>query len=276
ENDYILIVEPDADLLRSFTAYFDSAAEFKYYTASTGKETLASALQYRPKVIVLETQLPDTSGLMVFRELQLYPRTTHIPVIFLAGGREVLLQKQILEAGAHDFVQKPIDTAELMLRIRNTLRHIAQHVHPDTRLPGGKLVQEAIARMTQAGKSFYYIRVTIKDFDTLRDLHGFITAREVIIFAASVLSDVISEYGTAEDYLGHENDEVFAVITTPARGSAIEEQIKTRLESTLPQFYNFMERDQGYVEVPDESNDSGEIIRKPLMSVQTDVTKSEE
>lgn len=266
-QDTILIVEPDASLLALLTAHFAASQDFSFYTAATGQEALTAALKHRPKLILLETQLPDKAGLAVLRELRQHPRTQHIPVIFLAGGTEIFLQNQILAEGADDFVQKPFDVAELTLRIRNLLRrsHAEETIHPISRLPTGASIDLAIEKMKAGAVQIW---LSIEHFDAFKDVYGFVTANEVLSYVSNVISDAVTELGTGEDFIGHRNEAKFVILTQAQAASRIAEQLQTRLDAQLPQFYSFMEREQGYVEVPDGS---GGQARKPLMRLQTEM-----
>jgi DNA-binding response OmpR family regulator len=268
EVSHLLIVEPDTALMAMITAYFAEEG-FQFATAHTGEEALQIALKQRPRVILMETQLPDRAGLSVFRDLRRYPRTGHIPVIFLAGGTEIFLQNQILEEGGHDVIQKPFDIAELGLRIKNALRTSNQDqgikTHILTRLPTGEGVARAI-ESTAWQDNFYMINLSIKGFDTFKDLNGFVSANEVIVFAANEISDVVVEFGEPEDFVGHLDEASFIVITNREHGSQIQQEIHRRLNNHLPQFHSFIERDRGYVEVPDNN---GKVQQQALMSVQS-------
>jgi DNA-binding response OmpR family regulator len=272
QADYILIVEPDDDLLKTLTAYFASKDSFKFHTVQQGSEILEAALKHRPKLILMETKLPDRPGLEVYRDLKLYPRTAHIPVIFLAGGTEVFLQNQILEAGAYDFIEKPFDVAEIGLRIQNALRRSRRDgsLHPNTRLPIGSIVQQAVENLAQK-VSYYHLKIKIKGFGVFKDRYGFMSSNEVTIYAGNVIAEVVTEHGSPEDFVGHGDEDEFVVITTPERGPKIREAIEARVNSQLPQFYNFMDREQGYIEITVEG---GETRQEPLMTLEFEVNEA--
>ena len=272
QADYILIVEPDDDLLKTLTAYFASKDNFKFHTVQKGSEILDAALKHRPKLILMETKLPDRPGLEVYRDLKMYPRTAHIPVIFLAGGTEVFLQNQILEAGAYDFIEKPFDVAEIGLRIQNALRRSSRDgsLHPNTRLPVGNPVKQAIENLAQK-VSYYHLTVKIKGFAAFKDRYGFMSSNEVTVYAANVIADVVTEHGSPEDFVGHGDEAEFVVITMPEKGPKIREEIEKRVNSQLPQFYSFIDREQGYMEVAGEGE---ETRQESLMTLEFEVNEA--
>lgn len=271
EVSNLLIVEPDPALLAMLTAYFSDQG-FQFESVTTGSDALTAALKNRPRVILMETQLPDKAGLAVFRDLRRYPRTAHIPVLFLVGGTEIILINHILEAGARDVVHKPFDLAELGLRIKNALRTggLDAKTHLLTRLPTADAVAKAVESIAWQD-NFYMLEIYIEGYETFKDLNGFMSANEVMLFAANEISDIAAELGEPEDFVGHKEEGEFVVITSHEHGPQMQERLAESLNSQLPQFHNFMERDQGYMEVPDNA---GNIAQVPLMHVTIVVKKS--
>ncbi|MBZ0305930.1 MAG: response regulator [Anaerolineae bacterium] len=270
-TETILIAEPDENLLLMFKTYFEHEA-YRVYVLTQGKEVLDAMLKRRPSILLMETQMPDRSGLSVFEELKTFPRISYTPVIFMAGGTEIVLQNRILEAGAYDFVQKPVDLPELNLRIRNALRRSDGHIHPQTRLPTGKQIDEALQNMQKNIKDYYRLELRVENFDTFKDLYGFVTAKEVITYIGNVISDSVIELGAPKDFVGHRDESRFVVITTRSVGPRLYGHLKKRLDSQLPQFYNFVEREQGYVELADGK---GGITSKPLMNLRAEIMQAE-
>ncbi len=246
----LLIVEPDDDLASMFTQYFTEQGEFTCHRVENGAAAMKHALAERPQLILIETKLPDKSGLQVLQDLREAPLTAHIPILFLAGGTEVLLRNPALEAGAYDFIVKPVDVAELTLRLRNALKRSQgeAQLNPHTQLPTGRAVQAALDKLRQA-EHYYIIKAEIRGFDTFREAYDFMTVGEVLTYAGVALYDILHTHGSSKDLLGHLDDVLFVLGTTSKNGPAVLNAVQQRLGERLPQFHNFMERDQGYVEV---------------------------
>ncbi len=96
-------------------------------TASDGAEVLTRVAREAPDLILLDVRLPRLDGVSVVRELKGGRETAHIPVILLTarGGPEATLAG--LQAGANEFLAKPVDEHELIVRVENLLRSKQQY-----------------------------------------------------------------------------------------------------------------------------------------------------
>jgi two-component system sensor histidine kinase/response regulator len=90
--------------------------------ATNGEDALRRAVEDRPDAILLDVMMPGLDGFEVCRRLKLDPRTVAIPVLLVTtlSARDDRLKG--IEAGAGDFLSKPIDRQDALLRVRNAVR----------------------------------------------------------------------------------------------------------------------------------------------------------
>ena len=266
EKSRLLVIEPEEHLLGALRLYFE-AQGYDVLGGQTGRQGLDLAQTSRPNLILLAASLPDMSGLDVFRALRDKPRTGHIPVMVMAGRDEAALQNKALEEGAYDFIERPLDLDIVSLRVRNALRRAEREGRTETRtgLPTGRLLEERLRMLTEE-QGWYKIDLTIDSFSAFRDLYGFVTANEALHFAGNLIVQLVNEHGGPDDFVGHvSNTEQFVVITGQTNGPRLRGILAQRVTEELESFYNFVERDQGYVQLEDGA---GGYVQKPLMSAQ--------
>jgi two-component system cell cycle response regulator len=99
-----------------------AAACYAVEQADSGAAALESARRSRPDLIVLDVLMPDISGLEVCRRLKADPDTADIPVILVTALADRASKMAGLEAGADDFLTKPVDEVALLARVRSLLR----------------------------------------------------------------------------------------------------------------------------------------------------------
>ncbi|MEX0760434.1 MAG: PleD family two-component system response regulator, partial [Tistlia sp.] len=99
-----------------------SAEYFDVITAFDGAGALERALSDSPDVILLDVMMPGMDGFETCRRLREDPRTRHIPVVMVTALTDVSDRVRGLEAGADDFLSKPINDLALFARVRSLVR----------------------------------------------------------------------------------------------------------------------------------------------------------
>jgi two-component system cell cycle response regulator len=90
-------------------------------TASNGQEALKKANKYNPDIILLDIMMPGLDGFEVTRQLKTNPKTDNIPIILITALNGHDHKVMGFEAGADEFLNKPINTYELLTRIKSLL-----------------------------------------------------------------------------------------------------------------------------------------------------------
>jgi PAS domain S-box-containing protein len=98
------------------------AEGFVLLAAASGEEALAMVAQEPPDLILLDIMMPEVDGYRVAEALKGRPTTRNIPIIMVSDLDDRDARMRGLQAGAEDFLTKPVDRAELCVRVRNLLR----------------------------------------------------------------------------------------------------------------------------------------------------------
>ncbi|NLG99723.1 MAG: response regulator [Chloroflexi bacterium] len=261
----LLIVEDDYDISNMLRIYF-TAQGYEVDTALRGKDALEKTRQVMPHLIILDIMLPDIDGYEVCRNLRINMRTSHIPVIFLTQRDERSDRLQGLELGADNYITKPFDIEELKLYVQNAIARSEREslTDPQTGLPSGRLIEDELRKIIRQPKGWAFMDLRINNFDSFKDVYGFIAANDVLRFTAMLMGEVMDELGTPNDFIAHAGGDNFIIIAAEEQAPAIRQRLKARFKEEVLTHYNFMDRQQGYILAPDES---GKIQQIPLMTL---------
>jgi DNA-binding response OmpR family regulator len=241
----LLIVEDDRDTSEMLRVYFE-AQGYRVVTAMAGREALEKCRQSLPDLILLDVRLPDIDGFEVGQRLQDDIRTSRLPVIFVTERRERDDRIAGLKLGAIDYITKPFDVQELRLRVRNALRRAGSQNNPVTGLPGDKLSHDRLSLLLEKD-SWAAVSVTIKGLDLFNEIYGFVARDDVLRAVALILTSVVDELGSIDDFIGHPNEGQFLIVTVPAKSEALARQIRDRLGQAMVYFYPIHDREAGLV-----------------------------
>ncbi|MEO9482541.1 MAG: response regulator [Ekhidna sp.] len=124
ENKSILIADDSPDIVRLIVGELNRSKDpWKIYRAGNGKEAFEVAKLETPDLILMDWDMPEMNGLESTRKIRKHENTSDIPVIMATGEMTSSENLQIaLEAGAWDYIRKPIDFVELKARINSALR----------------------------------------------------------------------------------------------------------------------------------------------------------
>ena len=117
----ILIVDDEERNLKLMSAILENY-DYVFETARNGVEALEKTKEFNPDLIFLDVMMPEMNGYEACRRLKENPATQYIPVVMLTALADRESRIKGLESGANDFLTKPIDSIEVMVRAKNLLR----------------------------------------------------------------------------------------------------------------------------------------------------------
>lgn len=121
-SDNLILVVDDEQDIRDLLVFNLKREGYATMEASNGIAALELARRHKPALILLDIMLPGMDGLAVCRELGNDRSTANIPIIMLTARGDDVDRIVGFELGADDYVVKPFNTRELLLRIRAMLR----------------------------------------------------------------------------------------------------------------------------------------------------------
>jgi len=119
----ILLVDDEPDILE-IVSYNLTAEGYKVYTANNGVEALEKAKKKKPHLIILDVMMPEMDGIEACEAIRNTPELAHTLVAFLTARGEDYSQVAGFDAGADDYITKPIKPKVLVSKVKSLLRRV--------------------------------------------------------------------------------------------------------------------------------------------------------
>ncbi|OKH86267.1 diguanylate cyclase [Thalassospira sp. TSL5-1] len=215
EGGRILIVDDDPIVIRVLASALENYDVVMF--AKSGAEALKMVSQHEFDVILLDVSLPDMDGFDVCRQIQLHPMDSGARVIFVTGRISADDEARGLNAGAVDFIRKPIHVDVVQARVRThlSLKQATDKLRRQSRIDGltgisNRLEFETVLRREwqsawrlQRPVSLVFLDVDF--FKTLNDSQGHRVGDQYLQTVAKLLSsavkrgsDLVARYGGEE------------------------------------------------------------------------------
>lgn len=141
----IMIVDDEPVNVKVTRKYLETAGYRNFVTTSQSGDALDLIAHEEPDLILLDVMMPEISGLQILAELRSRPATARTPAIIFTASGDQSIKHEALELGATDFLAKPVDSHELIARVRNSLTLKAYN---DRMELDARRLQEEIAKRT--------------------------------------------------------------------------------------------------------------------------------
>ena len=178
----IFVVDDEADVTE-LLEYKLKQAGYAVRAINDPLRTIGLARDLRPDLIILDMMMPDLSGVQLLRMISGDGVLQDIPIIFLTAKGDITDKVKGLESGADDFMTKPFDARELLLRVKSLLRRAkSAAAKPSTRLSAGGLLMDIEKHEVTADGSV--VDLTATEFKLLRillDRKGRVQSREELL-----------------------------------------------------------------------------------------------
>ncbi|HYF61921.1 MAG TPA: response regulator [Herpetosiphonaceae bacterium] len=174
----ILIIDDTITNLKVAVEYLQ-AYSFEILTARNGEMGIDRAQLAQPDLILLDVQMPGIDGFETCRRLKANPATKDIPIIFMTVLTESAATVRGLEAGAVDFVSKPIEATELLARVtthlkvralQEQLHHANEQLEERVRERTAALEEEITQRIRHQGEKETLLELVRQQSEQLREI----------------------------------------------------------------------------------------------------------
>lgn len=126
EDALVLIVDDNPQNLELLQAYLEDLG-CRTSVAQDGAQAIEMARADTPDVIVLDIMMPRLSGFQVCEKLKADPLTSSVPIVMVTALNEISDVERAIEAGADDFLTKPVQRLELIARVTAQIQVRAMH-----------------------------------------------------------------------------------------------------------------------------------------------------
>src|SRR4051812_33568273 len=254
ETALILVVDDHEDNIEVLRARLE-AWGYQTSSASNGHEALKQVVERTPDLILLDVMMPEISGIEVARKIKGDPNLPFIPIIMQTALDSTENKVEGLEAGADDYITKPIDFAELKARLRSMLRikrlqealeererellemnerlrHMSQTdalTGLDNRRHLNERIEEMFAHAMRLKEPFAIVMSDLDKFKSVNDTYGHQAGDEVLKQFAKILKDEAREIDRVGRYGGEEFMLLLPGATIEA-ASKFAERVRKRVE----------------------------------------------
>lgn len=177
----ILLVDDEQDILE-IVGYNLTQEGYQIVTASNGKEAIQVAKKELPQLIIMDVMMPEMDGMEACEHIRRLPELSNVIIAFLTARNEDYSQVAGFEAGADDYIAKPIKPKVLVSKVKALLRRLKEdEVQGDILNVGGIEVNREEYKIVQDGREIVLPRKEFELFYLLASKPGKVFKREEIL-----------------------------------------------------------------------------------------------
>lgn len=220
---------------------------FTVVAAADGEEALEYARRHHPGAVVLDAVMPGIDGIEVCRRLR-SELGWGLAVVILTGRTDVADRLAAFEAGADDYVVKPVRVTELVERVKRRLQPAVPATGPG-RLLGGPETYDELRRRLEAGEAVAAICVEVQGLRPFSRRYSFARGDRVLRWLGDLLLGLGAE--RPRTVVGRLGADDFLVLAAPAAVDRLTGDLVAAFTARVPGFYDPADAERGWIEVTD-------------------------
>lgn len=235
-----VLVADDDPAMRQWLQLLLRQRQYEVTAVENGRAAIACIATRKPDLIILDMDMPELDGFGVIAHLRASDETQHIPILVLSGLDDASLRVAGLDCGANDYLTKPVDSAELLARVRAHLRvsEVTQKLRADclrdtvTGLASRRgvidVLRREVARAMREKSPLALLYLDLDGFKAVNDRFGHRTGDEILASFGRLLAKLCRK----GDIAGRMGGDEFALIL-PGVGRAGALQVSERVTNAL-------------------------------------------
>lgn len=246
----IMMVDDATTTLKVLQAFLEDAGYRHFLPVSQPAEAFQLLVDEMPDVVLLDINMPGVSGFDILSFMRAREEFQHTPVVVLTSSSDAETKLQALQLGATDFLAKPVDESELVLRLRNTLvakRYLDQQTYYDrvTGLANRRLFLDRLGRVVTSSKSdamkSAVLLIDVDRFKKINDSLGHSVGDELLDGIARRLEGLVrsndlvrrADAPPSRGCLARIGGDVFTVLLSNVDGVEVASRVAERILSDL-------------------------------------------
>jgi two-component system alkaline phosphatase synthesis response regulator PhoP len=181
KNIKILLVDDEQDILE-IVGYNLAQEGYQIVTASNGKEAILKAKKELPNLIIMDVMMPEMDGMEACENIRKIPELSNVLITFLTARSEDYSQVAGFDAGADDYITKPIKPKLLVSKVKALLRRLkSEEQNSETLNVGGIEINREEYKIVKEGVEIRLPRKEFELFYLLASKPGKVFKREEIL-----------------------------------------------------------------------------------------------
>ena len=241
----IMMVDDATTTLKVLQAFLEDAGYRHFLPVNQPAEAFQTLINEMPNVVLLDINMPGVSGFDILAFMRAREEFQHTPVIVLTSSSDAETKLRALQLGATDFLAKPVDESELVLRLRNTLvakRYLDQQTYYDrvTGLANRRLFLDRLGRIVNSSarnsRKSAVLLIDVDRFKKINDSLGHSVGDELLQAIAGRLEGLVrsndlvcrTDAASLHGCLARIGGDVFTVLLSDVDGIEVASRVAER------------------------------------------------